>query len=527
MTVCIAIVVILLVVVLVQLNTTTPSEEPSATAAPIAAVTSAPSSAAFTTTLAMAEDFATDPSLMLTPIEGFLYDAQGKTYQVSDLATTPLLLFFWSSWCEDCHEMMAQVDAIKAVTESLGAQLILVCRLGVQGESVDSAQSYLAQNGYSVDTYYDIDATLYNSLDLHWVPSLVTVNRHGVIVGLQSGYATIDEVESYVQYASGLAQEQTSSFIINELWSIGGISARYTLLADHTIDADSFYLSETQGLMMEYAVGANDQALFDEVLHFTSTQMTVDGLCTWLIEDGVSSAVNATLDDLRIVGALFDANDQWGSYLAFIEPRATALYEKTVAQDQLVDFADLSLDLKASTLTLCYVDFLTLEDLSETYPQWTAVLQNATAIVEGGYLSDTFPLYYPRYDYELGAYTGTELHTAEALVTLLHLAEVGMIKSTTVDFLERWINSGAVYARYTTDGFVVAGYEYESTAIYALIARIGLLTGRDELCINALRLMENFRQRTGDFLNGSYGFSGEIYTFDTLQALLTLQSMSD
>ena len=153
----------------------------------------------------------------------------------------------------------------------------------------------------------------------------------------------------------------------------------------------------------------------------------------------------------------------------------------------------------------------------------TDLYNNTLKLVTEGYLGEGFPLYYNWYDYEKEEYQKDDLNMAETLVTLLHLAEVGELKGETISWLKATVNNGGIKARYTITGEVVKGYNYESTAIYAILVMLAEEIGDKELLTQALVRMEKMRiNDQGSEFDGSFGMGTgkDIYSYDQCMALL-------
>ena len=88
----------------------------------------------------------------------------------------------------------------------------------------------------------------------------------------------------------------------------GGVCTSTAAEGDSPTGTD--VLSESHGLMLWYALIREDQALFDQTLAFTQTEMLKNGLAAWYVGEKKAGAVNASLDDLRILQALRGAAER-------------------------------------------------------------------------------------------------------------------------------------------------------------------------------------------------------------------------
>ena len=208
----------------------------------------------------------------------------------------------------------------------------------------------------------------------------------------------------------------------------------------------------------------------------------------------------------------------------------SALKEKVVTKNGYVDFYDLKNRQAADILTLCYIDLETMEALSASDRAFKKAESQAKELLLEGQISEEFPLYFCRYDYKEKAYSQDDLNMAEALVTLLHLAEADCLPENTHQWLKKEMAQGGIMARYNIEGEIVDGYQYESTAIYALLTLIGEELGDEELQDQALRKMEKMRVlNTSLPYHGAFGLEdgSGITSFDQLLPLLVYATLEN
>jgi uncharacterized membrane protein len=155
-------------------------------------------------------------------------------------------------------------------------------------------------------------------------------------------------------------------------------------------------------------------------------------------------------------------------------------------------------------------------DMQEPYDK-------AVKVVTEGRISEEFPLYYSWYNYRTKEYEKDDLNAAEAMMTLLHLAEVDLLTEETITWLKTQMDLEGVKARYTVEGNIVEGYNYDSTAVYALVAMLAEEIDDMDLRGKALKKMEKMRiNNTGYVYNGAFGLEdgSGIISFDQIMAML-------
>lgn len=237
---------------------------------------------------------------------------------------------------------------------------------------------------------------------------------------------------------------------------------------------------------------------------------------------GKAYSVNAAVDDLRLIRALYEAGEAFEdrSYTREADRYGERLLRYNAPNGELRDFYDGAAGLANGFLTLCYADFRTLLRLPETAGP-KAVAAAALTTVENGYLSDRFPFYETRYVYGEKQYRSERINTVESLLTVLHLTEIGREREASIRFIRERVADGTLYGAYSREGEPLS--KVESTAIYALTALIGAERKDEELYRNSLNRMKAFQiEDPASPLNGAFGNepTQEAYSFDNLMALL-------
>lgn len=485
------------------------------------------------------EDGLSDSTIWL-PTECALYesmpefpftDSQGKEFQISNFFGKPLVVVFWASWCEDCQEQMPHMKDYMDIAAEYGeVQFLLINRLDGEKETRETAETYFANLGVNTALYYDEGGIAFNRLGMQNIPTTYFIDANGILVDWSSSQmVTEGEFESYLQNLMLQKSRVTENFITEQLMDEeGGIHSTYS--AD-ILQSD--VLSESQGLMLQYAAKDGNRELFDRTLGYVNTYMSGEGLTAWTVTDKNASNVNALLDDLRIYGALELAQEQWGEYEEALESFRQKLLEYGMENGSYIDFYDSKLKKKAQRLTLCYIDLLTMEKLAAAGEEFATAYEAALDLLAGGQISQEFPLYYGWYDYKEDSYEAEELNAAEAMVTLLHLAQADRLPEVTLSWLKEQMARGGVKARYDVDGNIVSGYNYDSTAVYAIIAMIGVTVEDEELTAQAVNKMEKMRIRDAELAyNGAFGLEdgSGISSFDQLiplQAYQLLENKAD
>lgn len=442
------------------------------------------------------------------------FENENESLRLKNANPGVLVLLYWTSWSSYCQNNVARYDTLAEVAAADGARFVLVNKLDGGRETRDSAESFLREANVQAENWFDDGLASYQALGLNTVPSLLVFDGNNRLMGIREGeFPTDDALRSMIRNAAEGNENRLLDVVKNTLLNQdGGIQ----------MGSAEGVLSESQGLIMLAAGNAGDEDLYKKALGYVEKNKTGAGLVAW----NTGSSVNALVDDLRIYRAmtLYGADaDRLGQY-------ADAIYNFNVNNGRLVDFYDAAQGQQAKRLTLCYADFETLALLAAQDERWGEVYENALMLVEGGRISDELPLYHGWYDYKNGKYKSDELHMAEAMLTLLHLSRVGRLPSDAVVWLEERMREGYLYAVYDIDGNPSRNGNFESTAIYAIMANIGLSEGRLGLVLRAITRMEALRvhdvNSRVDAAFANADGSG-LFSFNQLTALLIYQNLKE
>ncbi|MFP7288305.1 glycosyl hydrolase family 8 [Shouchella clausii] len=284
-------------------------------------------------------------------------------------------------------------------------------------------------------------------------------------------------------------------------------------------------LSESASLLMRYAVFTGQRELFDAEWNRAKAVFDQQGGFSYRYSPKQDRRypVNAAVDDLRMIRALYEAGEAFGddSYRQEADGFGRRFLEHNTDGERLYDFYDDQLKLTNDFVTLCYIDLTMLQKLSSVDVSYNKMTKNMEDILQNGYISDAFPFYQARYNYETGGYASEHIYTVESLLSILSLAEAGKEKQSSIDYLKQQIEGGALYGEYSMEGKPLN--DIQSTAIYAIAAMIGAEVGDKKLYEDSIGRMNAYRiNDPSSPLYGGFGDtgSGQAYSFDNLMALL-------
>lgn len=452
-------------------------------------------------------------------------DVNGEKVSVSDYQGKTLIITFWASWCPDCHEQFAIMEeCTKIVSAKEDVVYLLVDKLDNDKETKEQALQYLNDNQITLNTYFDDGLSVYDELGMHNVPTTFFIDKEGILRAWSGTQITKTSVfEALLNNCMEGSEKITEGFVLTQMTdTTGGIHSSFDPGSqDMTMNSD--VLSESQGAFLEYAIQTENKELFNQTLQYVKDHMWKNGMVSWRVTAGKPDKVNALIDDLRIYESLVQANEVWGGYDEQIGAYEENILQYGINEEKYIDFYDFEYKEAAGRFTLCYGDLKAMKLLASENETYKNAYKNAHAIVTDGMISDEFPLYYSWYNYETGQYESSDLNMSEAMVTLLHLAEVKELPNETVKWLKKELYGDGIRARYDVHGNVVSGYGFESTATYALVAMIGQELGDEEITGKALKKMEKMRINDAEYgYNGAFGNENGtgITSFDQVMPML-------
>ena len=432
---------------------------------------------------------------------------------------------YWGSWCSYCEEQIELLLPLADTLEQNGVKVLLIDKMDPQKESLDAAKAVIAEKNIPLDWIVDSDLSVYDALGLHIIPTTFLLDRDGNVRFCNAGVIESEaELNAMLDYARYGAAADTESFVENNLTTANGGVQMHVNADSAASPSGQDVLSESQGLIMEYASLTENDDLFRSAYGYVQKKLDVNGLMRWYgTENGQPAQVNALLDDLRVLRALSIQNDRTGEYEFAVKDRAKAIANGNFDEDgNLIDFYTFEDGSKAHRLTMCYADWQALDILAQNVPERAESIAAAQETVDGAYLGDDFPFYANYYDYETQSYDESSLNMAEAMLTLLHQAKAGRLPEASLRWLHTQLAGNGVWARYDIHGNVLSNGRYQSAAVYAIIGRIAVACGDEELLTQATARMESFRcLEKGSGLNGAFAetLSGAA-SFDQCMALV-------
>ncbi len=127
----------------------------------------------------------------------FSADGLAKQLRLSDLQGKAVLLDFFASWCGPCRE---QAPIVERLAHRLAGPKLAV--LGIDtSDQLMAAQHYYADSEPSYPILFDGDNLAADAFGVTGLPTLVLIDKGGVVRGLVSGVVRETELEDLIREA--------------------------------------------------------------------------------------------------------------------------------------------------------------------------------------------------------------------------------------------------------------------------------------------------------------------------------------
>ncbi|AVF27840.1 endo-1,4-D-glucanase [Paenibacillus larvae subsp. larvae] len=285
-------------------------------------------------------------------------------------------------------------------------------------------------------------------------------------------------------------------------------------------------LSESTGLLMEYALLSQKKDLFDHQVYFLDKNLVSSKKWVkWMVGDEKKGPpVNASIDDLRIAHALIQAGQKWGNpeYKKLGMSVAEGLIQGNASGPYLADYYNWEDKKKGDKFTSSYLDLKAMRLLAEEKPaDWKKVYESSRTLLQEAQLPSGLYRKTYKLDSKQWLPDGQGYNLIDSLLAALHASEDGLSVEPTLSFLHKaWNKDGVLYGTYKEDGQTLT--ENESPAVYAIAVRL-LRLQQDPLAeelkkrMGQLSVQDSNSPYYGGFLDTN---TLECYSFDQLQALL-------
>ncbi len=133
-------------------------------------------------------------SLLGAPQRGLtMADPEGEVVEIDSLlATGPVVLNFWATWCRPCRREMPQIEKISEELKSRAVHFAAVSLDGMRNKR--AVEAYIEKYEVGLPVYYDTDWKLTRRFKVMGIPTTILLDRRAEVQYATRGYRPGDEI---------------------------------------------------------------------------------------------------------------------------------------------------------------------------------------------------------------------------------------------------------------------------------------------------------------------------------------------
>ena len=121
-------------------------------------------------------------------------DIHGRELKLSDLASKPIVLNFWASWCPPCK---AELPDFEEAYRKYGNDINFVM-LSVD-ETIEEAMDIVSQNSYTFPVYHDYSGAASYYYNVESIPRTYFISPTGYIIASHESMISANQLEACIQ----------------------------------------------------------------------------------------------------------------------------------------------------------------------------------------------------------------------------------------------------------------------------------------------------------------------------------------
>ena len=145
-----------------------------------------------------------EPSRLILPrVGGIAPDFQlqglnGETISLSELRGTPVMLYFWATWCRFCREEIPTIQEL--YEEWTGKPPSLVILTIDIGESPSIVSQFMQSNNLSLPVLLDTKQLVSQRYEIRGTPTTFFIDKDGIIQSMKIGaFRSKEEIEASIR----------------------------------------------------------------------------------------------------------------------------------------------------------------------------------------------------------------------------------------------------------------------------------------------------------------------------------------
>jgi thiol-disulfide isomerase/thioredoxin len=134
-------------------------------------------------------------------------DLEGRVVEVDSLlASGPVVLNFWTTWCKPCRREMPQIEKIAKELESKGVHFAAISLDGARNKK--AVEAYIEKYGLGLPVYMDTNWKLAKLFKVMGIPTTILLDVNAEKVYATRGYRPGDEIVLKKKIEALLKQDQ-------------------------------------------------------------------------------------------------------------------------------------------------------------------------------------------------------------------------------------------------------------------------------------------------------------------------------
>ena len=142
--------------------------------------------------------------------------------------------------------------------------------------------NYIKDNNIDAKLFFDNNMSVHSKLKLRRVPATFAINKEGKLASLKEGLILdTNSMKAFINKVIELPSYATEKFVReNMINDDGGINIT---VKNYENNSDEIILSESQGIMIEYANITEEEELFNSTLNYINKYMKKTSIKVMLV----------------------------------------------------------------------------------------------------------------------------------------------------------------------------------------------------------------------------------------------------